>query len=79
MGDRWIIYVHCARCGYEDNDVPYAPTSGFTTWRCPSCKRTIRLKTYIMRTLRALPGRAPNLMPLNANRNPKNRTDGGTE
>jgi hypothetical protein len=35
LGDRYIITVTCKECGYTDNNVYYAPTCGFTDWKCP--------------------------------------------
>jgi phage FluMu protein Com len=46
MGSRYIIEVECDSCGYEDNDAPYAPTSGFLDWQCPRCKKVIDLEAY---------------------------------
>ena len=45
MGDRYILTVTCPVCGNTDNDVPYAPTSGFLTWMCP-CGYDVDLEEY---------------------------------
>lgn len=45
MGDRYFITVTC-KCGYEDDDVYYAPTCGFVKWTCPKCKRKVNLEEY---------------------------------
>ena len=37
MGTRWILEVTCPQCGFEDDDVPFAPTCDFVTWKCPEC------------------------------------------
>ena len=37
MGIRWILEVICPQCGFEDDDVPFAPTSDFVNWKCPEC------------------------------------------
>jgi len=37
MGDRWTLEVECARCGFVEDDVPFAPTSGIVEWTCPKC------------------------------------------
>ena len=37
MGTRWILEVACPQCGFEDDDVPFAPTCDFVTWKCPEC------------------------------------------
>lgn len=46
MGDRYIVEVVCPKCKYEDRDVYYAPTSGFTHWECPKCNHKIDLAAY---------------------------------
>ena len=43
MGDRWFLTVECPVCGYEDQDVYFAPTCGVKTWRCPGCRRKVDL------------------------------------
>jgi len=45
MGDRYTLKVKC-ECGFTDDDVWYAPTSGFMTWKCPKCKKVIDLEKY---------------------------------
>ena len=37
MGIREILEVTCPQCGFEDDDVPFAPTCDFVTWKCPEC------------------------------------------
>ena len=37
MGDRYILTITCEQCGYTDDDVYYATTCGFITWKCPKC------------------------------------------
>ncbi|KKL60461.1 hypothetical protein LCGC14_2205010, partial [marine sediment metagenome] len=44
MGDRYIITVTCKGCGYTDDDVYYAPTCGFTDWKCPECDVVVDLE-----------------------------------
>jgi len=43
MGDRYIITVKCPTCEHVDNDVYFAPTCGFTNWKCPKCKCLVDL------------------------------------
>ena len=43
MGDRYILTVECPKCGYTDDEAYYAPTCGFTTWKCPECKAKVDL------------------------------------
>lgn len=45
MGDRYYITVTCPRCGQKEGDVYYAPTCGFTTYRCP-CGNVVDLEEY---------------------------------
>ena len=45
MGDRYFLHVKC-KCGYEEDDVYYAPTCGFTDWDCPKCNQKIDLVEY---------------------------------
>ena len=45
MGDRYILTVVCPKCGYEDDDVYYAPTCGFNDWAC-KCGHVVDLATY---------------------------------
>ena len=37
MGIREILTVTCQQCGFEDDDVPFAPTCDFVDWKCPEC------------------------------------------
>ena len=46
MGDRYILQITCPRCGTKDDEVYFAPTCGFTEWRCPNCKYQIDLCKY---------------------------------
>jgi hypothetical protein len=46
MGDRYFITVICKRCKCKDDKVYYAPTCGFTTWKCPICGLNTDLETY---------------------------------
>jgi len=46
MGERFIIEVICLGCGFVDDDVPFAPTSGFVTWECPKCSMVVDLAQY---------------------------------
>jgi len=46
MGDRYIITVKCPRCGHAEDNVYYAPTCNFRTWRCPKCKLIVDLASY---------------------------------
>ena len=41
MGDRWILSMKCPNCFYQEDDIYYAPTCGFTTWSCPNCHKVI--------------------------------------
>jgi len=43
MGTRWILEVMCPQCGFEDDDVPFAPTCDFVDWKCPECGRVVDL------------------------------------
>ena len=45
MGNRYILTVECPHCGKTNEDVYYAPTCGFTTFRC-SCGWVIHLDEY---------------------------------
>jgi len=45
MGDRYILTVECPKCGTVDDSVYYAPTCGFTTYRC-HCGLVIDLEKY---------------------------------
>ena len=44
MGDRYILTVNCPKCGYEDDDVYYAPTCGIVDWECPKCGKVVDLE-----------------------------------
>ena len=46
MGDRYIITVKCPNCEKETEDVYYAPTCGFTEWKCEYCGHLIDLAEY---------------------------------
>ncbi len=37
MGDRYILEMSCPKCGFIDDEVPFAPTCGFVDWVCPKC------------------------------------------
>jgi len=43
MGDRYIITEKCPKCGAIENDIYFAPTCGFTTWKCKACGEEIDL------------------------------------
>lgn len=45
MGTRYHITVKC-ECGEVDDDAYYAPTCGFTEWKCPKCSRVVGLEKY---------------------------------
>lgn len=45
MGSRYILTVTCPQCGFTDDDVPYAPTSGFLDWKC-RCGHVVDLEAY---------------------------------
>ena len=41
MGDRYYLELTCAYCGKKQNeDVYYAPTCGFETFKCDKCMAT---------------------------------------
>lgn len=46
MGDRYILEIICPKCKFFDDEVYYAPTCGFTKWRCDVCGYTIDLEDY---------------------------------
>jgi len=46
MGGRYILEVTCPNCGAFDDDVYYAPTSGFLTWKCHKCETIVDLEKY---------------------------------
>jgi len=39
MGDRYFVTVICPVCAYREEDVWYAPTSGFLFWTCQCGER----------------------------------------
>jgi len=43
MGTRYILEVECPECGFLDGDVYFAPTCGFTEWKCPKCDSVVNL------------------------------------
>jgi len=43
MGDRYFITEKCPKCGVIESDIYFAPTCGFTTWKCKSCGEEIDL------------------------------------
>ena len=45
MGDRYELELHCAYCN-KLNGVWYAPTCGFNTFVCKSCKNTNFIKDF---------------------------------
>jgi len=45
MGDRYYLIVTC-NCGFVEEDVYYAPTCGFTEWKCPACGGVTNLEEY---------------------------------
>jgi len=46
MGNRYYLNVKCPFCGYQQDGVYYAPTSGFMTHDCEKCGKTIDLEEY---------------------------------
>ncbi len=44
MGDRYILEVTCPNCNDHDDSVYYAPTCGFTVWRCKKCGKEFDLE-----------------------------------
>jgi len=46
MGTRWILTVVCPECGFEDDDVYFAPTCDFVTWKCPKCDHVVDLMEF---------------------------------
>ena len=46
MGSRYIITVVCPNCREVDDNVPYAPTLNFMSWRCPNCQHVVNLDEY---------------------------------
>ena len=45
MGDRMYMKVKC-ECGNIDEEVYYASTCGFMTWKCPKCEKVTNLEEY---------------------------------
>lgn len=46
MGTRYFITVTCPECKEVANNVYYAPTCGFTDWKCPQCGEVVDLAEY---------------------------------
>ncbi len=46
MGDRFILTVVCSKCKHEEPKVYYAPTCGFTKYKCNKCGKVIDLAKY---------------------------------
>jgi len=46
MGDRYILEIVCSNCNTKDDDVYFAPTCGFTEWKCKKCGNTVDLYKY---------------------------------
>ena len=46
MGDRYYISVVCENCGFNEDDVYYAPTCGFIEWTCQKCGKVVDLEKY---------------------------------
>ena len=46
MGDRYFIDVKCPKCNVKEEQVYYAPTCGFTEWKCPVCQTVVDLAEY---------------------------------
>ena len=44
MGDRYFVTVVCAGCGFTDDNVYYAPTCDFVSWKCPYCETEVSLE-----------------------------------
>lgn len=47
MGNRYFLEITCPQCGFYDDDVYYAPTCGFTDWKCQKCGHAIDLEKYM--------------------------------
>ncbi len=45
MGDRYFLEMTCLKCGLKDLDVYFAPTCGFTEWKC-KCGHTVDLVEF---------------------------------
>ena len=39
MGDRYELVRACVYCGKVDDEIWYAPTSGFITFKCEKCHK----------------------------------------
>ncbi len=46
MGNRYFLTVTCPKCNFFDDDVYYAPTCGFKSWKCKKCGQVIDLEEY---------------------------------
>lgn len=46
MADRFTIKVKCPHCGYEADNVLFAPKSDFIDWKCPVCGYVLDLFQY---------------------------------
>ena len=44
MGDRFFLTVTCPECDLTEDDVYYAPTCGFTEWKCQGCGTVVDLE-----------------------------------
>jgi len=45
MGDRYFLTMTCPKCGLIDLDVYFAPTCGFTEWKC-KCGHSVDLVEF---------------------------------
>ena len=43
MGNRYFLKMTCDRCGAMEEDIYFAPTCGFTKWKCPGCGLSVNL------------------------------------
>lgn len=39
MGDRITLIRDCIYCGHANDDIYFAPTCGFLTFKCEKCKK----------------------------------------
>jgi phage FluMu protein Com len=46
MGDRYFLEITCPKCKFFDDDAYYAPTCGFTEWKCERCGHIIDLAEF---------------------------------
>lgn len=46
MGDRYFLEMTCSKCKFVDNDVYFAPTCGFSKWKCPDCGEVVNLEKF---------------------------------